>query len=127
MDKAIHGRNNNWTPERGFQHLYTSKSMATSLQVHAAFIKATKVMTSGAPTNRSSKKRSVKKRKKMDTLQLVSLSEMHSMERRLLESTKVFFSGTTKRMLQITIMNSLNLSAIVDLKVVDTKESVRME
>jgi ferredoxin-fold anticodon binding domain-containing protein len=86
-----------------------------------------KPMTSGAPSNRNGKKRYAKKRKKMDTLQLVSSSEMHSIERTLLKSTKVFFSGTTKTTLQNTITNSLTLSAIVDLEVVDTKEGARIE
>jgi hypothetical protein len=45
----------------------------------------------------------------------------------LLQSTNVFFSGTTILTLQTFIANSLNLSAVTDVKVVDSKDGARME
>ena len=115
------------TTKRGFQHLYMSKTMTTSLWVHAAFIESVKRMTSGAPKYYMGRRRYYKKRKKIEALPVVSCSDTHSLERTLLQSTKVFFSGTTIPTLQTFIANSLNLSAVTDLKVVDSKDGARME
>jgi hypothetical protein len=114
------------TTKRGFQHLYRSKTTTTSLRVHAAFIESMKTMTSGAPSCHG-RRRYYKKRKKIEALQVVSCSDTHSLERTLLQSTNVFFSGTTIPTLQTSIANSLNLSAVTDLKVVDSKDGARIE
>jgi hypothetical protein len=80
----------------------------------------------GSPLNKSAKRRDRKKTKKIDCLEQVELSPRHVIKKEVLESKPVFFSGTWDRIVPNRVPNSLVLSAIQDLQVVDTVEGARM-
>jgi hypothetical protein len=72
-------------------------------------------------------KQDIKKRKKMDRLEQVLCWPKHLLDKRFLESTPVFFSGTSSRTHPKRISHGLILSATEDLQVIDTIEGAQME
>jgi hypothetical protein len=111
-------------PKQGFQHVYKLTKVTSSLQVHAAH-KAT--LMNGAPQNKIARRRDQRKQRKIDSLQQVQLSPTHMLNTGDWISKPMFFSGTSNRILPNPVMNSHFLSAVTDLKVVDTVDSVQMK
>ena len=60
-------------------------------------------------------------------LKEVLCSPKHSMDRNILESTLVFFSGTGIRSIQNHMLESIVYSATKDLQVIDTTEGAKLE
>jgi len=67
------------------------------------------------------------KKRKINRLKLVSSSPAHSLDKILLSSRPVFYSGTPNRILPNPVPNARILSAIRDLQVIDTVSGARME
>jgi hypothetical protein len=112
-------------PIRGFQHVPKCKRTNSSRRIHAGH-QAT--IDNGTPLNRSARRRDKKKRAKIDELEEVFPSTAHSLDITFLESNKVFFSGTSMRVLPNNHPPSdIILSAKEDLKVIDTIEGARMK
>ena len=83
--------------------------------------------TKGTPNSKLGKRRDNKKSKKIDSLQEVLPSNVHAMGRSFLSTRPVFYSGTPRRSLPNAIDNGIMLSAMEDLKVIDTIFGARME
>jgi hypothetical protein len=104
--------------KRGCQHLYKNKKTTSSLRVFAAH-KGT--MKYGAPRNYYAKRRSQRKRKKINALQKVVPSSDHVVNL-VKKSTNqpMFFSGTSTRTVPNQIPKCVVYSALTDMKVIDT-------
>jgi hypothetical protein len=63
----------------------------------------------------------------MDSLQQVQLLPMHMLNTGDLMSKSVFFSETSSRILLNPVINSHIISAVTDLKVVDTVDGAQMK
>ena len=110
-------------PKRGFQHLYKSTTTNSSRRVHKAY-RAT--MRNGAPKSKKAIRRDKAKMKKIGSLMEVVSSTVHALGSEFLSTRPVFYSGTTNRMLPNPIPNGIMLSAIQDLRVIDTISGARM-
>ena len=64
---------------------------------------------------------------KIDALQEILSSPEHSLDNVFLSSRAVFYSGTTSRILPNPVSNGHMLSAIEDLKVVNTVSGAQMK
>lgn len=116
-------QNSHNTPKRGFQHVYTSTKTRSSLRVHAAHNATVK---NSAARTKNAMKRNARKSNKLNDLRNVIPSPTHSLPRDSLKSKPVFFSGTSERIVPNPPPNSVVLSAIEDLTVVDTVDGARM-
>ena len=67
------------------------------------------------------------KLRKIDDLQEVSSSPEHSLDKIILSSQPIFYSGTTSRILPNHILNGHMLSVIEDLQVVNTVSGAHMK
>jgi hypothetical protein len=113
------------SPKRGFQHVYQSKKTTSSLRVRAAHYAT---LQNGSPQNRSAIKRDKKKQVKLNNLQEVLPSPAHSRHVSFLKTNRVFFSGTSQRVLPNPHPSSdIILSAPEDLHVIDTVNGARMK
>jgi hypothetical protein len=113
--------NNN---KRGFRHVYKSTTTNSSRRVHAA---NKTCATNGTPRSQHAKRRDKGKTKKIASLEQVSSSPVHSLGKPFLNTQPVFYSGTGNRMLPNPITNGIMLSAVKDLKVVNTVFGARLE
>ena len=109
--------------KRGFQHVYKSKTNSS----HRVMVAHEVSMTEGTPNSKLGKRRDNKKSKKIASLQEVLPSNVHVMGRSFLSTRPVFYSGTPRRSLPNAIDNGIMLSAMEDLKVIDTIFGARME
>jgi hypothetical protein len=78
------------------------------------------------PQNKNVKKRSGRKRKKMEKLKEVICSEHNSMTLDDLKKDTIFFSGTSERIVPNQLPNTRVMSAIEDLIVLDTVHGAQM-
>ena len=91
--------------------------------MHAAY-KAT--LMNGTPRSKLAMRRDKVKRKKINSLQEVLPSPVHSQVKIFLSTRPVFYSGTANRVLPNPIPNAVMLSAIQDLQVINTVSGARM-
>lgn len=122
--EGISAASNGDMEKRGFQHVYRTSKMPSSLRVQAAFMTT---MVNGAPQTKNAIKRHAKKRKKLLGLKEVLCSPKHSMDSTILESMSVFFSGTGVRSIPNHSLQSIIYSATKDLQVIDTTEGAKLE
>jgi hypothetical protein len=109
---------------KGFQHLYTSTKIMSSQRVLAAH-KAT--VKHGVGRNYYARRSDQKKDRKIHDVEKVIPSPHNMMNMRNDTSSKaVFFSGTSERKVPNQVNNSIEKSAITDMRVVDTVENARM-
>ena len=111
-------------PKRGFQHVYKSTSTNSSRRVYAAYQAS---VLCGTPQTKVAMRRDKLKMKKIGSLKEVSPSPLHSQQRTFLSTRPVFYSGTRSRILPNPIPNGIMLSAMEDLRVIDTTSGARME
>ena len=109
--------------KRGFQHVYKSNTNSSRRVMDAHQTS----MTKGTPRSKLGTRRDKKKAKKIASLQEVLPSSVHAMGASFLSTRPVFYSGTPRRSLPNPIDNGIMLSAIEDLKVIDTIFGVRLE
>lgn len=109
--------------KRGFQHVYKSVTTNSSRRVNMAYIAS---VNNGAPKSKMALRRDRAKMKKIASLEKVSSSEVHSLGRQFLSTRPIFYSGTRSRSLPNPVLNGIMLSAIEDLKVIDTIQGARM-
>ena len=109
--------------KRGFQHLYKSTTTNSSRRVNEAY-KAT--VRNGAPKSKNAMRRDKAKTRKIACLTEVVSSSVHALGRAFLSTRPVFYSGTKNRMLPNPIPNGIMLSAVEDLRVIDTISGARM-
>ena len=109
--------------KRGFQHVYKAKTNSSRrvMVAHEAS------MTKGTPRSELGVRRDKAKLKQIASLQEVLPSAVHAMGRSFLSTQPVFYSGTPRRHLPNPIDNGIMLSAIEDLKVIDTIFGARMK
>ena len=113
--------------KRGFQHLYKSCKTPSSQKLHKAYNASLKNQTK---KNKMAVKRQYKKQNKIGELTVVKASPVHCICPLVLQSeTKIFFSGTREKVMKNLKLNpnAHVLSAIDDLKVVDTVKGARLE
>lgn len=84
-------------------------------------------VNNGVPKSKMAMRRDKAKMKKIASLEKVSASDVHSLGRKFLSTRPVFYSGTPSRILPNPISNGIMLSAMEDLKVIDTISGARME
>ena len=92
--------------------------------MHTAY-KAT--LMNGTPRSKLAMRRDKVKRKKINSLQEVLPSPVHSQVKIFLSTRPVFYSGTANRVLPNPIPNAVMLSAIQDLQVINTVSGARMQ
>ncbi|KAI2489978.1 hypothetical protein MHU86_24604 [Fragilaria crotonensis] len=109
--------------KRGFQHLYKSTTTNSSRRVNEAY-KAT--VRNGAPKSKNAMRRDKAKARKIACLTEVVSSSVHALGRAFLSTRPVFYSGTKNRTLPNPIPNGIMLSAVEDLRVIDTISGARM-
>jgi hypothetical protein len=112
---------------RGFQHIYKSNKTTSSQKVREAYDASLK---KGNQRSKMAAKREYKKKSKIEEMTLVRASPVHCICPFVLKSeTQIFFSGTREKILK-NLKQSLKvrvLSAIEDLRVVDTVTGARLE
>ena len=121
---SLNARNKSNMPKQGFQHVYISTKTTTGLQVKAAHNISVK---KGRPQSKYTNRCDNTKQRKINSLQDVISSPQHSLEKIVLSSQPVFYSGTTSRIHPNPILNSHMLSAIEDLQVVNTISGAHMK
>jgi hypothetical protein len=109
---------------RGFQHLFKGNKTTSSQRVLAAH-RAT--INHGAPQNYFAKKRDRQKRARINKLQQVMPSPAHALDMEQLGGKPLFFSGTSKKNITGLSPDDVVLSAVKDMKVIDTLDGARME
>ena len=109
--------------KRGFQHVYKSNTNSSRRVMMAHNASTTK----GTPSSKLGMRRDKAKSKKIASLQEVLSCSKHVMGRSFLSTRPVFYSGTPRRSVPNAIDNGIMLSAMEDLKVIDTIFGARME
>jgi hypothetical protein len=109
---------------RGFQHLFKGNKTTSSQRVLAAHRATVK---HGAPGKYFAKRRGRQKRAKINKLQQVMPSPAHALDMEQWGGKPLFFSGTSQRTIHSLSPDDVVLSAIDDMKVIDTMEGARME
>ena len=113
--------------KRGFQHVYASTKTMSSCRVQEAYNVS---VNKGYPLSKLAARRDKVKKKKIENLIAVSSSPEHSLCKSFfLTSRPVFYSGRRYRdtILPKAIGDGHMLSAIEDLKVIDTKSGARLK
>lgn len=113
--------------KRGYQHLYKSSKAPSSKKVREAYNASLK---NENKKNKKAAKREYKKQKKIGKLTLVKASPVHCICPLLLKSgTPIFFSGTRDKVIENLKLHRKAhvLSAVENLKVVDTVLGARLE
>ncbi|KAI2498078.1 hypothetical protein MHU86_16388 [Fragilaria crotonensis] len=113
--------------KRGYQHVYKSSKAPSSKKVREAYNESLKIENK---KNKKAARRDYKKQNKIGKLTLVKASPVHCICPLLLKSgTPIFFSGTRDKVMKNLKQhrNAHVLSAIENLKVVDTVLGARME
>ncbi len=113
------------TQKRGFQHVFKSTSTSSSRRVKEAY-RVSEV--NGTPLSKHARRRDKVKRKKIESLLKIASSSVHAHGRTFLSTRPVFYSGTAQRHLpSASSSNGIVLSALKDLKVIDTIFGARLE
>jgi hypothetical protein len=111
--------------KRGFQHRYKSSKTTSSKKVCEAYNASLKNQNQ---KNKKAAKREYKKQNKIGELTLVKASPVHCICPLVLKSgMPIFFSGTKDKVMKNLPRNAHVLSAIENLKVVDTVIGARLE
>jgi hypothetical protein len=108
---------------RGFQHRYKSTTTNSSRRVNEAYNATAR---NGAPKSKNAIRRDKAKTRKIAGLTEVVSSSVHALGRAFLSTRPVFYSGTKNRKLPNPIPNGIMLSAVEDLRVIDTISGARM-
>jgi hypothetical protein len=113
--------------KRGFQHLYKSSKAPSSKRVREAYNASLKIKNK---KNKKAAKCEYKKQNKIGELTLVKASPVHCICPLVLKSgTPIFFTGTRDKVMKNLKehRNAHVLSAIENLKVIDTVLGARLE
>jgi hypothetical protein len=117
----------NGNPEkRGFQHVYKSTTTSSSRRVQEAYEVS---LRNGTPRSELAARRDQAKRMKIESLTAISPSSVHSLCKSILMSSRpIFYSGTliNKEKWQKRIPNSISLSVMEHLQVIDTVSGARL-
>lgn len=104
---------------RGYQHVYKNKKTPTSRRVHEAYNVS---QEKGLPASVMATRRDKAKEKKIESLMRILPSKIHSLPSSMFAKNQppIFFSGR-KNFEKKPVKNAIMLSAIEELKVIDTQ------
>jgi hypothetical protein len=108
----------------GIRHLFESRNTTSSQRTRVAH---TAAVVCGVPRTRQQSKRDGRKQVKLASLEQIAPSPEHMVDMEALKGNTLFFSGTVNRIVPNNpVPDSTTLSAVRDLKVVNTLNGARM-